>query len=133
MSTDMLLETQSPSESQSRSETWRSQLGSNPQESSQGRWWKRGLLAIGVVAVLVSAAALISGAVSSQETGPKLTHTITRGDLLVTVTEQGTLESSHNREIKCKVRGFSTATWAIPAGTVVKPGDELVRLDTKII
>jgi multidrug resistance efflux pump len=53
--------------------------------------------------------------------------------LFVTVTEQGTLESSNNTEIKCKVRGFSTVTWVIPGGTVVKPGDELVRLDTKVI
>ncbi len=81
----------------------------------------------------MSAAALIPGAISPQETGPKLTHTITRGDLLVTVIEQGTLESSNNTEIKCKVRGYSTVTWVIEGGTVVKPGDELVRLDTKVI
>jgi multidrug efflux pump subunit AcrA (membrane-fusion protein) len=86
-----------------------------------------------VVAVLATAAALLPSAVSSPETGPKLTHTITRGDLLVTVTEQGTLESSNNTEIKCKVRGFSTVTWVIPGGTMVEPGDELVRLDTKVI
>ena len=59
-----------------------------------------------------------------------LTHTITRDDLLVTVTEQGTLESSDNTEIKCKVRGESTVNWVIEGGTEVKPGDELVRLDT---
>ena len=76
---------------------------------------------------------MMPGALSTQETGPKLTHTITRGDLLVTVTEQGTLESSNNTEIKCKVRGFSTVTWVIPGGSVVNKGDELVRLDTKVI
>ena len=91
------------------------------------------LLASGVVAVAVFAAALILAATSLDETGAKLTHTIARGDLLVTVTEQGTLESSNNTEIKCKVRGFSTVTWVVPVGTVVEPGDELVRLDTKVI
>ena len=86
--------------------------------------------AIGVVAVVASAAALIPGAGSSREIGPVLTHTITRGDLIVTVTEQGTLESSENTEIKCKVRGQSTVIWVIEGGTEVEPGDELVRLDT---
>jgi multidrug efflux pump subunit AcrA (membrane-fusion protein) len=52
---------------------------------------------------------------------------------VVSVTEQGTLESSNNTEIKCKVRGWSTVTWVIEGGMEVKAGDELVRLDTKRI
>ena len=88
---------------------------------------------IGVVAVIASAAALIPGASRSPDIGPVRTHTITRGDLIVTVTEQGTLESSDNTEIKCKVRGDSTVIWVIEGGTEVKPGDELVRLDTLAI
>ncbi len=134
MSTHVLPETQS------HPKPGRTQRRSDRQDSPPGRWWKPGLLAIGVVAVLVFAAVLNRGAIPPRETGPKLIHTITRGDLVVTVTEQGTLESSKNTEIKCKVRGGyggrggdSTVTWVIPAGTVVRPGDELVRLDTKII
>ena len=61
------------------------------------------------------------------------THTITRGELLVTVTEQGTLESANNTEIKCNVRGANTIIWVVESGTEVKPGDELVRLDTLLI
>ncbi len=96
------------------------------------RWWRRGLLAIGVLAVVASAAALIRGASSSRQIGPKLTHTVTRGDLIVTVTEQGLLESSENTEIKCKVRGAGIPViWVIDSGTEVKPGDELVRLETQ--
>ena len=53
-----------------------------------------------------------------------------RGDLAVTVVEQGVLESSENTEIKCKVRGDNTVVWVIENGTYVQPGDELVRLDT---
>ncbi len=86
-----------------------------------------------MVAVVASAAALLLGAGSSQEIGPELTHRITRGDLIVTVTEQGTLESADNTEIKCKVRGHSTVIWVIEAGTEVRAGDELVRLDTLVI
>jgi multidrug efflux pump subunit AcrA (membrane-fusion protein) len=50
--------------------------------------------------------------------------------VIVSVTEQGNVVSSENTEIKCKVRGQSTVVWVIEGGTEVKPGDELVRLDT---
>ena len=70
---------------------------------------------------------------SSEDTGPKLTHAIARGDLVVTVTEQGILESSENTEIKCKVRGRNAVLWIIESGAVVGPGDELVRLDALFI
>ena len=103
------------------------------QDSSPGRWWKRSVLLIVVVGVLGSAAVLIPGAISNEGPEQRLTHTIERGDLLVSVTEQGTLESSDNTEIKCKVRGSNTVTWVIESGTIVQPGDELVRLDTKRI
>jgi HlyD family secretion protein len=121
VSTDLLPETQN------------SQARSRPQKSPGARWWKRALLVIGGLAVVAIAATFIPGAMSSRESGPTLTHTITRADLMVSVTEQGTLESSNNTEIKCKVRGWSTVTWVIEGGTEVKAGDELVRLDTKRI
>ncbi len=98
--------------------------------AAPGRWWKLGLLAVVVIAMVASAATLLPNAGSSREIGSYVTHTIARGDLVVTVTEQGTLESSDNTEIKCRVRGASTVIWVIEGGTEVKPGDELVRLDT---
>ena len=113
--------------------TPRAQQRRDRQGSSTGRWRKRVLLAIGLVAVGTSAATLIPGTGSSRENGPKLTHTITRGDLIVTVTEQGTLESSVNTEIKCKVRGAEIPIiWVIESGTEVEPGDELIRLETLV-
>ena len=99
-----------------------------------GGWWKRGILAAGAIAVIAMAASLILGAISPPESGPKLTHTIARRDLDVTVTEQGTLESSSNTEVRCKVRGAnSTIVSIIENGTEVKPGDVLVRIDTSTI
>ena len=86
-----------------------------------------------VVALVATATVLIPRPGSSQENGPKRTHTVTRGDLIVTVTEQGILESSDNTEIKCRVRGQSVVTWVIESGTQVQAGDELVRLDTLVI
>ncbi|MBB75222.1 MAG: hypothetical protein CMJ75_12000 [Planctomycetaceae bacterium] len=61
------------------------------------------------------------------------TYKITRRDLPVSIVEQGTLESSNNTEIKNQVRGKSTITWLIENGTMVQPGDELVRLDNKAL
>ena len=87
-----------------------------------------GVLMIGGAAAAV---ALLPG--SSAKNQSLLTHTISRGKLTVSVTEQGTLESSNNTEIKCKVRGFNLVTYVVPTGTVVEEGQELVRLDTKVI
>ncbi len=127
MSTDLLPDIERRTHSQP------SQKRSDNQDSSPRRWWRRGLLLVALAAVAAPAATLIPDAKLPGEIGPALTHTITRGDLLVTVTEQGTLESSENTEIKCRVRGQSTVIWVIEGGTEVKPGDELVRLDTLAI
>ena len=100
---------------------------------SQRRWWKRGALTIVTIACLASATAAIVISMSPGDTNSQLTHTITRDDLVVTVTAQGILESSDNSEIKCQVNGRSTVIWVIENGTVVEKGDELVRLDTLLI
>ncbi|MHC4629455.1 MAG: efflux RND transporter periplasmic adaptor subunit, partial [Planctomycetota bacterium] len=42
-------------------------------------------------------------------------------------------ESAENTEIKCRVRGENTIIWVIESGSIVKAGDELVRLDTLAI
>ncbi len=60
-------------------------------------------------------------------------HTVTRGELAVSVTELGTLESSNNTEIKCRVRGNNTVTFVVESGTEVQAGDLLVELDTLAI
>lgn len=90
-------------------------------------------MVLGMIAVMGAAAAAAFWPGSSDRTRSFLTHTLRRGTLTVSVTEQGTLESSNNTEIKCKVRGFSTVTYVVPTGTVVEAGQELVRLDTKVI
>lgn len=102
-------------------------------KSASGVWGKRILVAAGLAAALVAGAAAVSQAVAPDDAQQLLTHRITRGDLVVSVTEQGTVESSSNREIKCKVGGGTTLTSVIEPGTLVKTGDELARLDTSKI
>jgi HlyD family secretion protein len=98
-----------------------------------GRVLKWGVIAAVVVALPATAVLIASGSPDASTLGPLLTHPIARGDLVVSVTEQGTLESSSNTEIKCRVKGGSTVLWVIETGSEVQPGDELVRLDTSTI
>ena len=101
-----------------------------PKRASR-RWRKRAWLVIGLVGVGVLAVAVIPDVGSPQDNGPRLTHTVKRGDLIVTVIEQGTLESAENTEIKCKIRDKDIPiTWVIESGSKVEPGDILVRLAT---
>ena len=91
-------------------------------------------LALAAIAMIVPSTAFLpqSGASNSKDSLP--THVVTCGDLVVSVTEQGTLESANNTEIKCKVRGQSnTVIWVVENGTEVNDGDELVRLETLLI
>ena len=101
--------------------------------SKPRKTWKVGLYLIVGVAVLGSSVTMFSGASSSSEIATQQLHTIERGTLLVTVLEQGTLESSDNTEIKCQVRGENTVIEVVESGTRVEPGDVLVRLDTLYI
>jgi len=93
-------------------------------------WWSLG---IGLILIASGAATVWYTSTTASDKSNYLTHNVARGRLVVTVTEQGTLESSSNTEIKCNIRGFSTVTWVIPTGTIVEEDEELVRLDTKVV
>ena len=82
-----------------------------------------------VVAGLTAMCAFAPQFMKSSNAVKHLAHTIALGSLSVTVTENGAVESSNNKEIKCLVQGGSTVLWVIETGTLVKSGDELVRLD----
>ena len=104
-----------------------------PGQVSGDRTAIRVAIVIGAIIIVGAVAAVLAIPETSSDADPVLTHTIRRGNMTVSVIEQGTLESSNNTEVKCKVRGFSTVTYVVPAGTVVEEGQELVRLDTKVI
>ena len=86
-----------------------------------------------VVALFAFTAWIVKQLITPAPTPWRLTHRVTRGDLLVTVTEQGILESAENTEIKCKVRGRNAVLWVIDSGSMVQPGDELLRIDSSFI
>lgn len=107
--------------------------GETSPSSSRGRWIRRSVIGVGMIAAVASAGAIIPATLSMPSDDSMMTHSIGRSDLSVSVIEQGTLESSENTEVVCKVRGFNTVTWVIENGSIVNAGDELVRLDTKVI
>ncbi len=56
-----------------------------------------------------------------------------RGDLLVTMKEDGNLESAVNIDIKCEVAGGSAILWIVEDGQQVKQGEKLVELDSSAL
>ena len=95
--------------------------------SGAGRW----TIAVGFGSLLlVGVGIAVSSLLPSSPEGPQLTYQVVFDDLNVTLTEPGTLESSENTEIRCKVRGQNTITSVVESGSIVKEGDELLRLDT---
>lgn len=58
-----------------------------------------------------------------------LTAVATRGELVITVTERGELESSQSIQVVCEIEGGGKLATAVPEGTRVKKGEEVVRFD----
>ena len=87
-------------------------------------------LAVLIAGVITAAVSVMSRSGPNEIDSTTLTHTITRGDLQVTVTEKGTLESSNNVEVRSKVWGWKTVNWVIESGVEVEKGDLLVELDS---
>ena len=62
-----------------------------------------------------------------------LTYKVIRSDMVINVSELGSLESSNNTKIVCRVRGQNTITSVVESGTYVKKGDVVLTLDTLYI
>lgn len=97
--------------------------------NSASRWVKRLLLFSALTGGMAALGAIAPRFMTGNQKVKHLTHKVSRGDLSVVVTENGAVESSNNKEIKCMVKGGSTVLWVIETGTLVKPGEELVKLD----
>nr|WP_161501484.1 HlyD family efflux transporter periplasmic adaptor subunit [Rhodopirellula sp. SM50] len=90
-------------------------------------------IAIAVLGGLCWAAVALAGSLREDNVPGGMTYRVIRGNLLVTVDEQGVLESAENLEIKSQVRGYNAVLWIVESGTFVEQGDELVRLDALFI
>lgn len=98
--------------------------------SGAGRWLLGGLLIVGVIAAAVfSFPKLMSSFTSSSQQLKAMTHTVARGSLMITVTEDGNVESAQNVDVKCKVKGGGTILSIVEDGKHVEKGEEIIRLD----
>jgi HlyD family secretion protein len=85
------------------------------------------------VALTPTAITMIGRRIHPEAATATTTCSVKRGDLLITVTEDGTLESAENLDIKCEVQGSTTIVWIIEDGKKVTKGTELMRLDSSKI
>lgn len=96
-------------------------------------WIKTAVVITAITAIAAAAIPFLQQQDGNAADKSLMTYKVSRGDLNVTVTENGMLESSNNEEIKCMVKGGSTVLWVIETGTIVEAGEELVRMDTSLI
>jgi multidrug efflux pump subunit AcrA (membrane-fusion protein) len=89
------------------------------------------LLIVGAIGLVAAARVVWSGPADADR--DPLTVAVVRGDLVVTVTEDGHVESATNINVKCEVPGPIRILELVPDGAQVKQGDSLVRLDSSSI
>ncbi len=105
---------------------------SGPPRRGGNKWLVRGLMLLVLLGGGLGAIAAIS-AMSAGEERLVVTSPVAKSDLVITVTEDGTLESAANVELKCEVEGGSTILEIIPDGTMVTKGTRLALLDSSTI
>lgn len=91
------------------------------------------LAAVCLIGTLGTGFYWFGGAAEENQVDNQLLFEAYRGEFVFAITESGTVESSSNEEIRCKVKSRGTAGTAIlkivPEGTFVKKGDFLVQFD----
>jgi HlyD family secretion protein len=104
------------------------------QRTTAGIWL---LLGLGIVGAVVLASPWLVKALGPQATTAALSdlprHVVERRELLITVTEEGSLVSDDNVDITCDVAGGSTIIDLVDDGARVTKGMEIVKLDDSVI
>ena len=106
------------------------EVDSLPADHVWRRWLTRGLILVVLVVLAGWGVTTLSGKSADGQAGSMLTHRVQRGELLVTVTEEGTLASADNVTIKCEVAGGSTILSLVEDGSPVEENQLLAQLDT---
>lgn len=103
---------------------------SPPPRNGAVKWGLRAGLALLLVGLVTAGFATLRANLGAASNGSLQTYVVKRGGMLVTITEDGNLESADNLDIKCEVAGGSTILWIIEDGKEVAQGAEIVRLDS---
>ncbi len=102
-----------------------------PPPKSSGLVWIG--LSVGAVLILVIGTGVflwVRNVVGGTDLSKLKLHPVSKSDLVVTVVEDGNLESAQNVEIKSRVEGTTTILKIVEDGSRVKKGDVLVELDS---
>jgi HlyD family secretion protein len=91
---------------------------------------KIGWIALGIVALVLLWGIGVGGWFAPSETTQRRGAKVERGPLRISVLQRGELAAKNSVSIKSEIEGQTTILWLIPEGTLVKPGDLLVRLDS---
>jgi HlyD family secretion protein len=91
------------------------------------------LIAVGLIGGGVWAAMKYALPASNKAGPVALTHQVVPTDFVVTITEDGNVESASNIDIRCLVAGGGTIKEIVNDGTIVNQGDKLVEIDSAVI
>jgi len=112
-------------------------VADQPGVDTGGRRWRfpwKSLLMLGILAGAAAASPWVLAHIGPRGSANPLakipSHTVERGELLISVTEDGSMVSDENVDIVCGVAGGATIVWLIEDGSRVTEGTELVRLDS---
>src|SRR5687767_13845599 len=87
-----------------------------------------GTTAAGVVLALL--AGPLGGREPAKPPAPEgVFQAVSRGDVVQTLVERGTVEAGRQADIVCRVRGGGTLKWVADEGSHVKKGDRVAELD----
>lgn len=101
--------------------------------SGAGRWIFAVLALAGLGGLAAGAARFTMGDAGAEAASRIQSYKVGRGDLVVTVVEDGNMESASNTDVKCEVAGGSTILSIVKDGTQVRAGDEIVKLDSSLL
>lgn len=73
------------------------------------------------------------GGNANERVDQAMLYKVVKDDLLVTVTEEGNVESAINIDIKCQVAGGTSILWIVEDGKQVKEGEKLVEFDSSAL
>ena len=106
----------------------------NPHHRGSLTGWLLGAMCLaGAVGLGTVVVPQITGLGDEGDTSDVATHRISNGKLVLTVTEDGNVESGSNVDVKCKIAGGATILWIVEDGKEVLEGDVIVKLDQSTI
>jgi len=99
--------------------------------NAKSPWPRRAIWLVSIAAIAIAGWWFVPGWIGADTTGKMpLTANVQQGELKVTVTDRGELESMNSLQVTCELEGGGKIVSILPEGTRVNAGDEVAKLDT---